>query len=140
MVADLVAAVQQPDHLDGLLQHLQAHAGRRPRVAQDVLVERLAAADAQREPAVELDGRRGRGLREIAGWIRTVGQVTAVVTGSDVASRQRADHPPHERALALLVVPRVEVVGDPQPLEARLLGLPGLADSSCGPNCSQDRK
>ena len=68
----------------------------------------------------------------IAGWMRTVGQVTPVVTGSDVDLRQRPDHAPHERALALRVVPRVEVVGDPQPLEAGLLGAAGLVDQLRG--------
>ena len=44
------------------------------------------------------------------------------------ASDDRADHRPHERALALLVVPRVEVVADPERLEAGRLG--GLAPAA----------
>jgi hypothetical protein len=83
--AHLLTAVQQPDQLDGLFQHGQAHACRRPRITQDVLVERLAAPDAQHEATVELYGRRGRRLRDDGG-MRTVGQVTAVVTGNDTAS------------------------------------------------------
>ena len=57
----------------------------------------------------------------IAGWMRTVGQVTR---GRHPQRRRRgdgADHAPHERALALLVEPRMEVVGDPHPLETGLL-------------------
>ena len=53
-----------------------------------------------------------------AGWMRTVGQVTAVVTGSEQTWEIGSDHGPDERALALLVVPGVEVVADPQRLEA----------------------
>ncbi len=60
VMTDLLAAVQQPDDLDGLLEHLLAHAHRGPRVAEDVLVERLAAADPQYELAVKLHG-GGRG-------------------------------------------------------------------------------
>ena len=65
----------------------------------------------------------------IAGWMRTVGQVTPVVTGRSVAcaSAPITDHT--NGAVALLVVPRVVVVGDPQRVEA---GLPrrGLACST----------
>ena len=68
----------------------------------------------------------------IAGWVRTVGQVTAVVTGSEQAWEMRADHRPHERALALLVVPRVEVVADPERVEAGGLGGHGLLDELLG--------
>ena len=64
-----------------------------------------------------------------AGWMRTVGQVTAVVTCSrSVAAASAPMTRPHERALALLVDPRVVVVGDPDPVEARRLGELGVAD------------
>jgi hypothetical protein len=45
--------VQQADDLDGLLEHVQPDVRRRPGIAEDVLVERLATADAEDEPAVE---------------------------------------------------------------------------------------
>src|SRR5581483_4905999 len=45
---------------------------------------------------------------------------------------QRPDHRPHERALALLVVPGVEVIGDPQAFETRVLRKPGLTDQVPG--------
>ena len=54
--------------------------------------------------------------------MRNVGQVTAVVDLQRGRLRDRADRRPDERAVALLVVPGVEVVGDPEGLEARLLG------------------
>ena len=49
----------------------------------------------------------------IAGWMRIVGHVTPVPSASrSVAAAMRAEHAPDERALALPVDPRVEVVGD----------------------------
>ena len=63
-----------------------------------------------------------------AGWMRMVGQVTAVVIGRSVDLRDRPDHRPHEGAVSLLVVPRVVVVGDPEGVEARGLRPPGLLD------------
>ena len=52
-----------------------------PTVAEDVLVERLAAADPEREATLQqYRARSRRPARTIAGSIRMVGQVTAVVT------------------------------------------------------------
>src|SRR5436309_2189896 len=45
----------------------------------------------------------------------------------------RADRRPYERAVSLLVVPRVVMVGDPQTLEAGLLRLHGLRDQILWP-------
>ena len=120
------AALPERAHdLDRLLEHLEPHVGRRPGVAEDVLVERLAGADAEPEAAVEQDRRRRRGLRDDR---RVDAHRRAGHAGGrracPGACGERADHGPHERALALLVVPRVEVVGDPQPVEP---GLPGRA-------------
>ena len=42
--------------------------------------------------------------------------------------RDAAEHRPHERALALRVDPRVEVVGDQREREARLLGAARVLD------------
>jgi hypothetical protein len=50
-----------------------------------VLVERLAAAHAEIEAATVQDAAGGRRLGDDRGVIRTVGQVTPVVTGNDVA-------------------------------------------------------
>ena len=61
----------------------------------------------------------------IAGWIRTVGQVTAV---SHVISLVTTERPPRtdqmERALALLVVPGMEVIRDTTQAE------PGIPSAS----------
>jgi hypothetical protein len=59
--------------------------------------------------------------------MRTVGHVTAVVTGRDVVW-ERPPNAPHERAVALRLDPRVVVVADPESFEPRLLGHPGLLD------------
>ena len=68
--------------LDGLLEHLQPDVGGRPRVAEDVLVEGLPGADAEGEPAPSITAAVAAAWATIAGSIRTIGQVTAVVTGS----------------------------------------------------------
>ena len=75
----------------------------------------------------------------IAGWMRTSGRSPPCVIGSG-SPATGAEHAPDEGALALLVVPRVEVVGDPQRLEAGLLGAPSLVEQLAGPNSSLDRK
>ena len=120
----------EPAHdLDRLLEHLQPHVGLRPAVAEDVLVERLAAADAEREAALEQDGRRRGRLGDDRG-VDPDGRARhrgRHVHGRDRAG-ERADHRPHERALALLVDPGVVVVGDPQAIEAGVLGQPRLVD------------
>ena len=77
-----LALPQLAHDLDGLLEHLQPYVGLRPRVAEDVLVERLAGADAEHEPAVQLNSALvAAACAMTAGWMRTVGHVTAVVTG-----------------------------------------------------------
>ena len=88
-MARAAALPEQPDDLDRLLEHLQAHVGLGPAVAEDVLVERLAAADAEREATVEQDDEVAAAWAITAGWMRIVGQVTAVVTCS-ARSRRRA--------------------------------------------------
>ena len=61
---DEPARPQLPHHLDRLLEHLQPHVGARPGVAEDVLVERLAGADAEDEPPLVQHGAGRRGLRD----------------------------------------------------------------------------
>ena len=122
-MVDPLAAQEPADDPDRLLEHLQPDVRRRPALADDVLVQRLAGAHAEDagHPAA-CAAAVAAAWATTAGWVRTVGQVTAVVTGSEVTWLQGADHRPDERALALLVVPRVEVVGDPQALETGALG------------------
>ena len=86
MLDDVVRAVdgldaalpQQADDLDRLLEHLEALLGERPVVAEDALVQRLAAA----EPSRNRPGMRvavvAAAWAMIAGCVRTVGHVTAV--------------------------------------------------------------
>ena len=76
-VALLAALPQRADDLDRLLEHLQPHVGLGPAVAEDVLVERLAAADAEAEAAlVHARALVAAAWAMTAGWMRTVGQVT----------------------------------------------------------------
>jgi hypothetical protein len=129
----LPALPQRAHHLDRLAQHLEPHVRLRPVVAEDVLVERLAAADPEVEAPAGHDGARRRRLGDDRGVDADGG------TGDAGGDRQvdglgeRADDGPHERAVALLVVPGVVVVGDPERVEARLLGPLGLLDEIPGP-------
>ena len=99
-----------------------------PAVAEDVFVERFAAADAEVEAALVHDAAGGGGLGDHGGMDadRRAGDA-----GRHWEARrfgERSDHRPYEGAVALLVVPRVVVVGDPERVEARLLRLLGVAD------------
>ena len=60
LVSDQLSGQQLPDHLHCLFQHLQPFLGGWPAAAEDVLVERLACADAQGEPPAGQQ-RRSRG-------------------------------------------------------------------------------
>jgi hypothetical protein len=128
-VAHDVAGPQRADDHYRLLEHLQADVGLGPRVAEDVLVERLAAAHAEPEPAFAEQHRAG-GRR--LGDHRRVNPECRTGDGRghrQVAYlRQRPDHRPDERRLTLLTRPRVVVVADPQCVEAGLLGQPSLLD------------
>lgn len=64
VVVDGLTCPERPDDLDGLLEHGQADVGRRPAVAQDMFVERLAGADAEEEPAIGEQRRRGCSLSQ----------------------------------------------------------------------------
>ena len=123
------ALPQAADDVHGLLQHRPALLRARPAIAQDVLVERLAAAEPEREAPFEQD-RAGRGgLRDDR---RVDPHGRARDGGRDLhlrgRVRERPDHRPHARAVALRVVPRVIVVGDPQAREARVLSHPSLRE------------
>ena len=130
---DGLALPQLADQLDRLLEHLQPDVGRGPDVAEHVLVECLAGphARATNRPS-SCTAAVAAAWAMTAGWIRTVGQVTAVVTGSEQAWEIAPIIAPDERALPLLVVPRVVVVADPEGLEAGLLGGDRLLDELGG--------
>ena len=128
VVALLPALPERADDLDGLLEHLQPHVGLGPAVAEDVLVERFAAADAEREPPVVQDAAGRRGLSDDRRMDPDRRTGDAGGDGQARGRAERADHGPHEARVALLVVPGVVVVGDPERVEAGLLGLLGLLD------------
>ena len=73
------ALPEQADDLDGLLQQLQPLLGVGPVVAEDALVEGLAGADAEAEAARHERGHVDAAWAMIAGCVRTVGHVTAVI-------------------------------------------------------------
>ena len=91
-------------------------------------LRRLAGADAEEEAALEEQGRRCCRMGDDR---RVDAQDRAGHAGPDADGRRRLGHPaedrPHERAVALLVDPRVEVVRDGQEVEARLLGQARMA-------------
>ena len=106
----LTALPQQAHDLDRLAQHLEPDVGLRPVRAEDVLVERLAAADAEVEAAAGHDGARGGRLSDDRGVDAQGGAGDAGGDGEVDRLGQRADDGPHEGAVALRVVPRVVVV------------------------------
>jgi len=104
-------------------------AGAGPVIAEDVLVERLAGAHAERETAAEQLLRRRGGLCDHRGVDprRRAGDggrdAQPVGRGCDAAQ-----HGPDERAVTLIIEPGVEVVGDPRGGEAGALGEDGGLD------------
>ncbi len=105
------ALPERADDLHGLLEHLQALVGRGPVVAEDVLVERLAAAEPEREAPLQ-QHRAGRG--GLCDDRRVDADGRARHCGRDLHRGgrlcERADRRPHEAAVSLLVVPGVVVV------------------------------
>src|SRR6266545_2479806 len=65
------ARPQGPDDLHRLLEHLVAHAGKRPPSANNVLVQVLARAEPKREPSLGQKLHRRRLLRDDGGMITT---------------------------------------------------------------------
>ena len=133
-VVALVAALpEQSDNFDRLFEHLEPHVPGRPAVAEDVLVQVLARADAEEEaPRHHGRGRRGRlgDDRRMRADERT---------GDSCPDPERlgrlrdpAEDGPDERALALAIDPGMEVVGSERELEASLLRRPGVADEVVG--------
>src|SRR5215211_1312438 len=122
VVALQAALPQQPDHLDRLLEHLLADVGLGPAVAEDVLVQVLAAAHAEEEAAGE-HGRGGRGglgddrRMDSDRWARDAGPDPQPLGCLGDA----AQNGPDERRVALPIDPRMKVIGDPCEVEAGLL-------------------
>lgn len=105
-----------------------------------MLVEGLAAAHPQHEPALQLHGAVAAACAMIAGCIRMVGQVTAVLTGSDVAS-ESAPITDHTNGLwpcsSFQGWKWSEIHSASNPASCARLA---WSTSSFGPNCSQERK
>jgi hypothetical protein len=93
-----------------------------------VLVEGLSAAHAEREPPLQLHRRCRGGLRDDrrVDAERRTGDCRGDWQG--YRFRQSTDHRPDKRALALGSRPRMEMIGDPEPLETRRLSQPSLPD------------
>jgi hypothetical protein len=77
LVGDLLAVEQARDHLDALLQALRAHLLARPRVAGDVLVARLTAAEGGPEPSGEHLGQGRDLLGDHGGVVALAGRADA---------------------------------------------------------------
>ena len=127
-VVDELAGVQRADDLDGLDEHLLAGGDARPALADDVLVEALAAAEAEREPAVGQDLQR-RGLLRDDGGVVAQGRAGHVGHQLDPLGGlgDGAEHRPRVRRVTLLGEPRRVVVARDLEVEADPLGLPGVA-------------
>jgi hypothetical protein len=118
VVADLLARPQSTHHLDRFLQHLQTLVRGGPAIAQHVLVQVLAGADTQLELAVQHDRRGGGSLGDDRRVDAHGGTRDRGGHGQRRGGGDGTDDAPHERAVALLVEPRVEVVGDPDRSDA----------------------
>jgi hypothetical protein len=131
-VADRIAAPESAHDLERLLEHLQPHVGLRPVIAEDVLVQSLSGADPEGEAAVEQDLRGSGGLSYHGGVDADGGAGHGGGNREvDAGAGESADHAPDKRRLALLVVPGVVVVGDPEPVETGPFGGPRLGDQLC---------
>src|SRR4029079_15016842 len=129
-VVTLHAALPElADDFDRLLEHLLSYCGLRPAIAEDVLVERLAAANSEREPARHHRSHSSGGL----GDDRRVGaNRRAGHAGSELEPvgglGDPAEYGPDERRMPLAIGPWVEVVGDEGKGEAGVLGHLRVAD------------
>jgi hypothetical protein len=126
--------VQRADDVHSLLEHVLPLRHGRPALAGDVLVEVLAGAEAEDEPAVGQELHGGRLLRDDR-------RVVALDRAGDVGRqfhprrgvRHGAQHRPRVRRVALLCQPgRVMVTGDLE-VEADLLGPYGVPDQILRP-------
>jgi hypothetical protein len=122
-VRDVVAFPQLAHQLHCLLEHRQPLVGCRPFRAGDVLVQVLASADTEEEAARHETCGRRRGMgddRRVNPYERTghSGSKPELLC----RLRDPPDHGPDERAVALAVRPRMDVVGDQAEPEAGFFG------------------
>ena len=119
---EMVAAVfgdrpreQLVDDLDSLEQHRAADADLRPFAAHDVLIERLARAQAQPEPTGKHGPEGRRRMRDDRRVVAEAGTGHGRSEGQARAHPERAHERPGEGALALLWRPRMEMLADHEP-------------------------
>jgi hypothetical protein len=127
-VMTLVAAFpEQPDDGDGLLEALLPYLGLRPAGSEDVLVEVLARADAEKEAPFHHRRRGGGGVGD-DGRMHAHGRAGHPRPELEPLGgvRDGADHGPHEWALALRVRPGMKMVRDVGEGEPVLLGHLGV--------------
>src|SRR4051794_4902811 len=120
---DVAAGEQRTDDLDGFLESLVTDVRRGPALSDDVLVEVLAGAEAEGEPALAQQLHRG-GLLGDDGRVVAEGRAGDVGHQRDPRRRPRggAEHRPRIGRVALLVEPWEVVVGDDGEVEAGGLG------------------
>ena len=122
LVRVLAALPELAHHCHRFLQHLEPDVRRWPSVTEDVLVERFAAAHAEREPPRQ-HRRRRRGRVGDDRRVRADQGARHCRTDSEARrGRDPTDDGPDERALSLSIGPRMKMVRQPHALEAELLG------------------
>jgi len=118
-----------PDDLDRLNQHCLPELDRRPSIAEDVLVEILAGADAKKKSSRHHRGGRSCRLRDDR-WMNPENRASD--TGTEPKPRRRmgnaADRSPNKGGMALPANPRVEVIRNERIRESGLFGLDGKID------------
>ncbi len=122
-VVHMAALEQRADDLHRLPEHLVADVHRRPAAAHHVLVEVLAGAQSQPEPAVRQQLHRRRLLRHhrrVVAHRRT--RHVRHQRNPRRRLRGRAQHAPRVRRVTLLGQPREVVVRGHREVETRLLG------------------
>ena len=112
-MADEAAAPELPHYVNCFLEHLAANICRRPALPDDVLVEILTGADAEKEAALEQARSRRRrlgddGRMDTDRWTRNARPNSKLAC----AGCNRPEYRPDKRALALRVNPGVKVIGD----------------------------
>src|SRR6266446_3526642 len=102
----LASVPEYADHVDRFLEHGEALGRARPAAAGDVLVQILAAADAEEEAPGHQHGCRRRRLRDDRG-VHPYRRRGHARPDLELVRRDgdRAEHAPHERALTLLPGP-----------------------------------
>ena len=137
-VVDGVARPQRADHLDRLARASPgAPRGRGQRSPRMCSLSASPVPTPKKNRPSSSNEVVAVAWARIAGWIRVVGHVTPTPTSMrSVVAAMAPEHRPHERAVALRLDPRMEVVGDRHEVEPGLLGLPRPARRAPPGACS----